>query len=118
MEAVNSNIAVTPFPEQKAIKRIGPALAVGGHLALVRLRVIIGNERYPAGSTVLVKANHAASPWARELFEADGIEGSFVFIPEAIVSVVEKDAPYSLSLASSNVGVAASTTADHISVAR
>lgn len=117
MEAVNGNIAVTPFPEQKAIKRLGPALAVGGHMSLVRLTVVIGNDRYPRGSTVLVRANHAASPWAREMFEAEGIEGNFVFIPEAIVSCVETNAPYSVSLASSSVGVSAPASTDHIHVA-
>lgn len=117
MEAVNGSIGVSPFPEQKAIKRIGPALAVGGHMTLVRLRVILGNERFPTGSTVLVRANHASSPWAKEVFEFEGINESFIFIPESIVSVVEK-APSVVSIvASSSVGIAADPASNVVYVA-
>lgn len=117
MEAVNGNIGVSPFPEQKAIKRIGPALAVGGHMTLVRLRVILGNERFPAGSTVLVRANHASTPWAKEVFEFEGINEPFVFIPESIVSVVEKAAAAGVSMETSNVGFTPATPSNLVFVA-
>jgi hypothetical protein len=117
MEAVNGNIGVSPFPEQKAIKRIGPALAVGGHMTLVRLRVILGNERFPVGSTVLVRANHASAPWSREVFEFEGIVEPFVFIPESVVSVVEKATATSVLMATTGVDVSSKPAPNVVFVA-
>lgn len=117
MEAMNGSIGVSLFPEQRTVKRVATALAVGGHMALVRLRVIIGNERFPAGSTVLVRANHTSAPWAKEVFEFEGIDEPFVFIPESSVSVMEKAGAYRSGLAQTSVAVAPASAPNSVHVA-
>jgi hypothetical protein len=86
-------------------------------MALVRLRVIIGNERFPAGSTVLVRANHTSAPWAKEVFEFEGVDEPFIFIPESSVSVMEKAGPHRPGLAQTSVAMAPAAASNQLHVA-
>ncbi len=86
MQATNGNIGTEPFKthELQTIN-IGGFAKVGQKHSLTSLKVVIGNNNYPVGSTIYVPGEMCKAHWATKIFKVDGVE--FILVPEASVAV-------------------------------
>ncbi len=88
MNSVEGQIAVEPFKtnEIKADVQRGFAKIEQKH-SLTPLKVVIGNNKFPTGSTVYVPGEACKAPWATKLLKIGDLE--FVMMPEGFVVIVD-----------------------------
>jgi hypothetical protein len=89
MKTVDGQLGVEQFKslEVKTVVQTGFAKIAQKH-ELTPLKVLIGNSKIKAGSTVYVPGETCKQPWASKVLKAAGTE--FILMPESYVIIVDE----------------------------
>jgi hypothetical protein len=87
IQSCNKKIACVP-PENVGVEtEVKSGFAAAKHRSsLMALKVVFGNDEYPAGSTVYLPAG-AKQPWVTQVHELNGEK--FVLVPEDQIILVQ-----------------------------
>lgn len=94
--AWSKRLGVEPFPSREIqVKGAEKGFARAAQkVELTKLRVIVGTEAIPAGSSVFVRGDYSKNQQAGEVMDFEGTPT--IFIPEDWVLAVERDKKYDL----------------------
>lgn len=84
-------VACKPFPKagiEEAKTATGISF-IANTVKLTPLRVVVGNEKIPAGSIVFVSGRDYTMPWAKAVYDLG--EESIILVPVSSVIVVDKE---------------------------
>lgn len=85
---LDSQIACAPFPKsgiEEAKSATGISF-IANVVKLVGLKVVVGNDRIPAGKVVYVSGRDYTTPWAKAVYQLNGTD--VIMVPIGSVLVV------------------------------
>jgi hypothetical protein len=89
-KTLNSVVAAVKLPVRESKVKHGfatMASAVGTTLELIRLKVLAGNSRVPAGACIWVSSDAYNSPWGKTVYNMDDL--NFILVPESQIVLME-----------------------------
>jgi hypothetical protein len=103
----NNLVACLPFSNDVSKQARGALALIDCKNILIGLKVVVGNEEYREGDTVLVRSDRSSHPWAKEKFTSDRITEvveekpgeikrvkiEFILVPTAEIVAKEDCAP-------------------------
>lgn len=86
-QPMNDTVAVEPFPKSSEPTQVTKSGFTRDtrKCTLAALKVVFGNEHFPVGSTVYVRADQQVQQWAKDVYELDG--HPFILIPKTAVLI-------------------------------
>jgi hypothetical protein len=92
LKACNNYVATPVLPKRETkVKNAFSTIAsaVGSQRDLIRLNVIIGNDRILTGSVIYVSSDSYNSIWATTVYSTE--EGTFILVPEASILLTGRE---------------------------
>lgn len=91
LKVYNNYVATAMLPKRETkVKNAFSTIAsaVGSQRDLIRLKVIIGNDRIPNNSVIYVSSDSYNSVWATTVYSTE--EGVFILVPESNILLLGK----------------------------